>query len=121
MVLEVNGVNLIPYLKWQGFNWRRNDVEGSDAGRTQDIDMHRNRLGMKVRLDCECTPIRLADASKVLTTIEPEFVTVRYTDPMQGKEVTKTMYSNNCPATFCKRDADGTDWWMGITFPLIEK
>jgi hypothetical protein len=35
--------------------------------------------------------------------------------------VTKTMYSNNNPASFLMRKPDGTEWWSGISFPLIER
>jgi len=47
-------------------------------------------------------------------------VTVRYDDPMQGA-VTKTMYSNNNPASFLIIQENGTEMWTDITFPLIEQ
>ena len=37
------------------------------------------------------------------------------------EDVTKTMYSNNNPASYLMRKPDGTEYWEGITFPLIEQ
>ena len=56
----------------------------------------------------------------MLSAIMPEYVTVRYDDPMAGTVVTKTMYANNNPATFLMVKGN-TGLWDGITFPLVEK
>ena len=120
MVLIVNGVDLTPYIASQGLKWQRNDVDGPDAGRTMDALMHRERVSTKIRLDITCRPMTSAEARVVLQTIYPEYVTVRYTDPMIG-DTTKTMYSNNNPATFYCLRSNGEEVWTGITFPLIER
>lgn len=117
MVLIVNGVDITPYVVQKGIKWTRNDIDGENAGRTMDGTMHRARVTSKVRLDITCLPLSSEDASIVLNAIYPEYVTVKYTDPMYGL-VTKTMYSNNNPATFIDT---ATDLWEGITFPLIER
>ena len=44
MTLIVNDVNMIPYLAHKGIQWKRNDIDSSDAGRTLDGLMHRGRL-----------------------------------------------------------------------------
>lgn len=51
----------------------------------------------------------------------PVFVTVQYYDPQLGAVTTKTMYSNNNPASFLIKRENGQEYWDGITFPLIEK
>lgn len=117
MTLKINGVNMLPYISQKGIKWTRNDLDGSNAGRTMDGVMHRERVASKVRLDITCLPLSSADAQVVLNAIYPEYVTVEYVDPMQGL-VTKTMYSNNTPATYIDTK---TDLWEGITFPLIEQ
>ena len=121
MVLTVNGVDMVPYISYQGLKWQRSDLDAPNSGRTLDGVMHRGRVATKIRLDVTCRPLKLSEARTVLTAVYPEYVTVTYTDPMQGGEVTKTMYSNNNPASFCIRHPDGTEWWDGITFPLIEQ
>ena len=120
MTFTVNGVDMLPYIAYQGLKWQRSDVEAPDAGRTLDGVMHRGRVATKIRLDVTCRPLTAAEASTVLNAILPEFVSVTYTDPMSGN-VTKTMYSNNNPASFLMRRKDGSEWWSGITFPLIEQ
>ena len=121
MVLTVNGVDMIPYIFRQGVKWQRSDIDAANSGRTMDGVMHRGRVCTKVRLDVTCRPLTLSEASIVLRTVLPEYVTVTYTDPMEGTEVTKVMYSNNNPASFCVRQKDGTEYWDGISFPLIEQ
>ena len=120
MTFEIDGVNMLPYVAVKGFRWQRSDVEAPDAGRTLDGVMQRGRVATKIRLDITCKALTESEASVVLNAILPEFVSVTYTDPMSGL-VTKTMYSNNNPASFLMRRPDGSEWWEGITFPLIEK
>lgn len=119
MTLIVNGVDMTPYIAYQGLKWQRNDVDGPNAGRTMNADMQRDRIATKIRMDCTCIPLKKADAQKVLNAIYPEYVTVTYDDPQFGPRTCK-MYSNNVPATYCMLK-NGVDWWMGIAFPLIER
>lgn len=117
MVLKIDGVDITPYIEQRGIKWQRNDIDGPASGRTMDGTMHRDRVTSKVRLDITCLPLTSADAKTVLNAIYPEYVVVEYLDPMYGL-VTKTMYSNNNPATYINAK---TDKWEGITFPLIER
>lgn len=118
MTFTINGTNMLPYIAHQGLKWQRSDVEAPDAGRTLDGVMHRGRVSTKIRLDVTCRPLTASEASVVLNAILPETVTVSYTDPMSGT-VTKTMYSNNNPASFLMIKGSA-EYWGGITFPLIE-
>ena len=120
MVFKIDGVDMLPYVAHQGIKWQRNDLDSSTAGRTLDGVLHRGRIATKIRLDITCRPLKSTEASVVLNAIYPEFVQVEYTDPMYGV-VTKTMYANNNPATHMLLQEDGTEWWNGITFPLVEK
>lgn len=121
MTLTVNGVDMLPYVAYNGLKWQRADVDGPNAGRGMDATVIRDRVATKIRLDVTCRPLYLAEASTVLSAIKPEFVSVTYTDPEAGGNVTKTMYSNNIPAQFLMRDRQGREMWSGITFPLIEQ
>lgn len=125
MVLEIDGVNILPYVAPRGFNWQRNDIDASDTGRTLDGKLRRKRVTTKIRLDITCRPLTTEEAAVVLSAIMPEFVTVRYTDPQVGSVVEKTMYANNNPASVAVVKNAGTPlevtWWDGITFPLIEQ
>ena len=116
----VNNVNMLPYIAEDGIKWTRFDVEAPDTGRTLDGRMHRGRVAVKIRLDVTCRPLTSAEATVVLGAIAPEFVTVRYEDPMFGS-VTKTMYSNNIPTICATVYDDGSARWDGLEFPLIER
>ena len=126
MVLNINGIDFInevdpslSLIAYGGFKWQRNDIDSPDAGRDMGGLMHRGRVATKIRLDITCKPLTADEAQLVLNTIYPEFVTVTYTDPQYGL-VTKTMYSNNNPATFLLSKR-GKEYWGGISFPLIEQ
>ena len=120
MTLEIDNVDIVPYIAYQGVKWTRNDVDAPDAGRTMDAKMHRMRVGTKIRLDITCRPLTGAELATVLNAILPEYVQVKYTDPMYGL-VTKTMYANNNPASYLILREDGTEYWSGVTFPLVEQ
>ena len=120
MTLKINGVDILPYVAHQGIKWQRSDLDSSEAGRTMDGMMHRGRVATKIRLDITCRPLRSEEAKIVLNAILPEYVSVEYTDPMDGL-VTREMYANNNPATHMLIQEDGTEWWSGITFPLVQK
>lgn len=115
-----SAVDMTPYIASGGVKWSRNDIDSPNTGRTLDGLMHRGRVSTKIRLDITCRPLKASELSIVLTAIYPEYVTVTYTDPMLGT-VTKTMYSNNNPASYLFKRPDGTEWWSGITFPLVER
>ena len=121
MTVKINGVDITDYIAFGGVKWTRSDVDSPDTGRMLDGLMTRTRVATKVRLDITCRPLLLSEAAEVLTAIMPVFVEVTYKDPQEGGIVTKTMYSNNNPASFCMKKPDGREFWDGITFPLIEK
>lgn len=121
MTVKIDGVDITNYIAYQGFKWQRNDVDSNETGRTLDGTLQRTRVATKVRLDITCRPLLADEASTVLTAIMPVWVEVSYHDPQLGMTTTKTMYSNNNPASYCIRQPDGKEYWNGITFPLIEK
>jgi len=121
VIESIDGVDMTPYIAHQGIKWNRADIESPRAGRDLGAEMHRGRVAIKERLDNTCRPLTQAEAQLVLQTIEPEFVNVTYLSPRLGQRTNVRMYSNNIPATFAIKDVNGTVWWMGITFPLIEK
>ena len=126
MTLEILGSDnawhsILPYLAYNGLKWSRNDVDGPNAGRMQNAEMQRNRLATKYRWDLTCHPLTAQEQSVVLQLIKPEYVFVRYTDPETLQTVTDYYYSNNFPSTFAQFNKDGTELWMGLEFPLIQR
>lgn len=121
MTFMIDGKDMTPYVAYGGFKWQRSDIEGSNAGRDLTGRLRRNRIATKIRLDITCRLLKSDEVHTVLSAIMPEYVTVRYYDPEAGMVVEKKMYSNNNPASFQIRKPDGTIWWSGVTFPLIEQ
>lgn len=121
MILSIDGFDITNYIAYGGFKWQRSDVDGSDAGRDLNGTLRRNRVATKVRLDITCRLLKSEELADILSAIMPEYVTVKYYDPQKGAVVTKKMYSNNTPATYQLKQPDGTVWWSGVTFPLIEQ
>lgn len=121
MTLEINGVNIVPFIAYGGYVYQLSDIDAPDSGRTMDAEMHRGRVASKVRLDITCKPLSSTEVRTVLAAIYPEWVTVRYYDPEKGAVYTKTMYSNNRKATFLQHRERIGDLWNIGTFPLAEK
>ena len=121
MTFMIDGQDMTPYVAYGGFKWQRSDIEGSDARRDLTGRLRRNRIATKIRLDITCRLLKSDEVHTVLSAIMPEYVTVKYYDPEAGMVVEKKMYSNNNPASFQLRKPDGTIWWSGVTFPLIEQ
>ena len=121
MIFKINGVDITPYIAFGGLKWSRNDVEAANAGRMQNGEMQRDRVAIKYRWDVTCRPLKAEEQATILTLIEPVSVTLQYTDPKTNTSKTGQFYSNNIPSTFCIRHPDGTEWWDGVAFPLIER
>lgn len=121
MVMKVGNLDLIPFIAYGGVQWQRSDIDGSNAGRMLDGSMTRDRVAIKIRFDITCRPLTAVEQALVLSAIEPEFVSVIYTDPVTNTTKTGTFYANNFPSTFAMVDRNGVEWWSGLTFPLILK
>ena len=119
MVVKINNTDITDYIAFQGLKRSRNDIDSPDAGRTLDGAMHRARVATKIRYDITCRPLRASELNILEALIMPEYVNVTINDPYYGT-VTKRMYSNNTTASYLIRKRDGTEWWGGIEFPLIE-
>lgn len=116
-----SAVDMVKYIAHDdGVKWTRNDIDSPSTGRALDGKMYRGRVATKIRLDIKCRPLKSTELYTVLNAILPEYVSVTYSDPMLGT-VTKTFYSNNNPAVYWSKTADGTEWWDGVTFPLVER
>lgn len=120
MYLTINGVDMVPYIAYGGLKWTRSDIDAPNTGRAMNGLMYRGRVATKIRLDVTCRLLNSSELSIVLNAIKPEYVTVEYDDPMDGR-VIKTMYANNNPAVYQLHKNDGAEWWSGVTFPLVER
>lgn len=121
-LLIINGEDFTGYIDANGgYAVERNDVDSDNAGRTMDANMHRGRVAVKMKLTIKCRPLTGAETRKILNAIYPEYLTVTYNDPRVGRRENVQMYSNNVPSEYLFTKPDGTEWWRGISFPLIER
>ena len=117
----IDGTDITNLIAYQGVQWKRNDIDGPNAGRTLSGLMVRDRVATKIRLDITCRQLTLPEVRMLLNLLMPEFVSVTYDDPMDGL-VTRTMYANNNGAQFLfARDEDTKEWWDNVSFPLVER
>ena len=124
MVFTVNGIDLLPYLKFGGITYKRNDIDGPNAGRGLDGTLIRDRVAQKGRWDCTTHPMSLEDANYLLTVINPEWLTLQTDFNTDGALHTYTVYSNNITTPFLMdRMINGVrvPWVNEFSFPIIEK
>ena len=121
MVFEINGVNILPYVAYDGLKYKRSDLDGPNAGRTMDGIMHRDRIAIKDRWDVTCRLLTTEEVATVMGLIEPEYVEVRYTNLRTNSIKVGTFYSNNIPIELSHAIIDGVEYWKGLAFPLVEK
>lgn len=119
--ISIDGTDITNFIAYKGVQWKRNDIDGPNSGRTLSGLMIRDRVATKIRLDITCRQLTLTEVRTLLNLLMPEFVSVTYDDPMDGV-VTRTMYANNNGAQFLfAKNNDTQEWWDNITFPLIER
>ena len=82
------------------YTYIKEDVSNSKAGRTQDISMHKNRIGAVIGLELEWNNIPIEEVHDIMTAFAPEYVTVKYLDPYKGTALngftnTQTFFTGN--------------------------
>lgn len=120
MYLAIDGKDFTSYIASDGFSWQRNDVDGENAGRTQDAFMHRDRIAIKMKLNIKTKDLPGGMLRQILKAIKPQYVTVTYDDPEDGRR-TASFYSNNAQASCSVVYENGEELWSGISFPLVER
>lgn len=112
---SVDGEAVIPPTTYL---WKLEDVSESDAGRTEDVKMHKKRIGQVVGLELSWEYVSIADAADILQQFNPEYINVCYLDAMAGKFVTKEFYVGNRNAPMFNA-TEGL--WESISFNIIER
>lgn len=118
---DYNPINTVDSAKIpspSAFQWEREDLSDSSAGRTEDGKMHKNRIGSKVALSLSWQNISTANVKKILNAFEPEYVKVNYLDPEVGDFAEKTFYVGNRSAPLYNSKLG---LWSNISFKIIEQ
>lgn len=111
-------VDITPWIKYQGFEGTRNDVDGPNAGRViQNALMYRDRLATKYKWNITTIPLDNTTAKLIEELLMPEFFTVR-TDYFTTTLTSYTCYSNNVSKTYVINK--GHDM-VKLSFPIVER
>lgn len=100
------------------YKYKLIDVSSSEAGRTEDMDMHKNRLGQTVRVDLGWVAQDLANGAIILNAFNAEYLKIEFLDTKAGGWIIKEFYVG---------DRDANLWnaykgvWDSISFPIIQK
>ena len=104
------------------YQWGLEDLSDQDAGRTEDMTMHKKRVGQVVKLNLESKNLSTAEANLILRAFNPEYVDVRYIDPLFGSGDNffkdRTFYVGNRSAPM--RDAI-SGLWSNVSFNIIAR
>lgn len=114
-IRKINGVSF-PYIP-SSYQWLKEDISASDAGRTEDTVMHPKKLRPVVALELGWQNVSTQVASGVLNAFDHETFTVEYLDPQAGAYRTKTFYVGNRSAPMY---SGILDIWSNISFKIIE-
>lgn len=80
--------------------------------------MHKDRIGQKVKIQLSWNNIPTSDASAILTAFNPEYVEIKYLDPMAGDYLTKTFYVGDRSAPMYNATVG---LWSNVSFNIIEQ
>jgi len=97
------------------------DISAADSGRVESGLMYKNRIGQKVTIGLEWVGVSDANASKILTAFDPEYVEVTYHDPKTNSNQTKTFYTGDRKAITYWWNDTGTFTYSSIAFNIIER
>ena len=96
------------------------DVSRSDAGRTEDALMHKNRVTRKYKIDLGWNNPTPAETASILQAFAPEYFSVQFTDPLTNSLVTKTFYSGD-QTTPIRSWTLNNKRYESISFNIIER
>lgn len=100
------------------YQWKLIDNSAPDAGRTEDQNMHKLRIGQSIRIDLEWKYPTLAEASLLLTAFNAEYINVECLDAKAGTWVTKRMYVGDRSAPLWNSKHGR---WESLGFGIIQQ
>lgn len=100
------------------YAYKLDDVSASDAGRTEDVMMHKKRIGQVVGIELAWNYINDAQVSAILKAFDPEYITVEYKDAKENSFVTDVFYVGNRQAPMYNARMG---LWTSLSFNLIRR
>lgn len=102
------------------FSWGLQDVSKSDAGRSENAKMHKNRVAQKRKISLAFNGTNKSETSRILKAVNPEYIDVTYPDAMSGQDETRTFYVGDRSAPV-KIWAVGRKYYESVSFDIIER
>lgn len=102
------------------FTWGLQDVSDSDAGRTLDALMHKNRIAQKRKLSLQWNAKDPSETAFILQAFNPEYINVTYPDALSGTDETRTFYVGDRSAPVW-RWFSGKKYYESVSFDIIER
>ena len=72
--------------------YNRYDLDSEDSFRSLSGEMQRDRIAVKVKLECRWNALNAQQMSQLLRAMDAVFFDINYFDPYQGGYTTKTFY-----------------------------
>ena len=66
-------------------------------------------------------PLTAEKLSEILALLDPDQVTVRFTDPESREVLTSVYYVDEVPAAYLVTRTDGTEYWGGLKATFSSK
>ena len=100
--------------------WGLQDVSKSDAGRTNNALMHKNRIAQKRTISLTWNGLTRQECHKLVKAFNPEYISVRYYDPLDGELSTRTFYvgDRTAPVAIWFKDKK---IYQNLSFDIIER
>jgi len=112
-IRSVNGVAVKPP---SVYKWKLEDLSASDAGRTEDTVMDKNRIGQLIGIELQWNKVEIPEAAKILQMFNDEYIDVCYLDAKEGKYVTREFYVGDRSAPLYNGELG---LWDNIAFNLV--
>lgn len=97
------------------------DLDDADSTtRTADGTLNRDRVAVKRQIEMKFNAMPAPLMSQLLKLMRNVFFQVEFFDPMEGKNITKTMYvGNRAPPMAIEKN--GVIWWTSLQITLTEQ
>ena len=104
------------------FNWGLQDVSSADAGRVNDASatMYKNRVTQKRKISLAWNDPDGSETAAILQAFNPEYVWVRYLDPMTNGYEVRQFYTGDKTAPL-KQITVGGVVYTSLSFDIIER
>lgn len=117
VLIRVDGVDMPNPSKLQ---WSLQDVSLGESGRDDRGYMYKSRVTQKRKIELAWSAVSTSDAATILTAFNPEYVDVRYFDPMEGSWQIKNFYVGDRSMPV-KIWSDDSKIFESLSFDIIER